>query len=63
MAAFSNTEEMYMNSTRNTAMFTVPAENGFLERERKRVSEVSLASYHPFIKKMISERSDWFGLR
>lgn len=60
-AAFSDIEEVYTNSMGNTTMLTVPAESGFLERAggKKKVSEVSLASYHPFIKKMVSERSDW----
>jgi len=35
VAAFSNIEEMDMNSTENTTMHTVPAESGFLERGKK----------------------------
>lgn len=59
MSAFSNIKEMYMNSTGNTlSAGIVPAESGFLEREKK-VSKVSLPSYHTFIKKVVSEQSDW----
>lgn len=47
LAAFSNIEEMYTNSRGNTTMLTVPVEWFLRERERKKVSEVSLASYHP----------------